>query len=149
MKQEEDWRTTFTNTYETVKKTTEMHPGQLRAILDFLVTPTTTWLFEGYPYTTGIQKALKISNKNLSTGYTSYASLSTNLFTNSFDHISTNGKAPLHSHINLQHPTIPLFAVTKGYRSAKRQLSNYFTVVIQPLSTRLIKPNFRVDSSLA
>ena len=77
------------------------------------------------------------------------ASLSTNLFTNSCDHIFTKGKAPLHSHINRQHPTIPQFALTKGYRSAKRQLSNYFTVVIQPLSTRFIKPNFRVDSSVA
>ena len=28
------------------------------------------------------------------------ASHSTNLFTNSCDHISTNGKAPLHSHTN-------------------------------------------------
>ena len=39
-----------------------------------------------------------------------------------------------------QHPTIPLFALTKGQRS-KRQLSKYFTVVFQPLSTRFIKPN--------
>ena len=54
---------------------------------------------------------------------------------------STNGIAPLHSHTNLQHPTIPLFALTKGYRS-KRQLSKSFTVVIQPLLTRLIKPKF-------
>ena len=32
------------------------------------------------------------------------ASHSTNLFTNSCDHISTNGKAPLHSHINQNNP---------------------------------------------
>ena len=38
---------------------------------------------------------------------------STNSSTNSYDHISTNGKAPPHSYINLQHPTIPLFALTK------------------------------------
>lgn len=68
------------------------------------------------------------------------ASHYTNLFTNSCDHISTNGKAPLHSHINLQHPTIPLFTLTKG-KHLKRQLSKSFTVVIQPLSTHLIKPN--------
>ena len=37
-----------------------------------------------------------------------------NLFTNSCDHISTNGKVPLHSHIKLQHPAIPLFALTKA-----------------------------------
>ena len=36
------------------------------------------------------------------------ASHSTNLFTNVSHHISTNGIAPLHSHINQQHPTIPL-----------------------------------------
>ena len=30
---------------------------------------------------------------------------STNLFTNSWDPISTNTKAPPHCHINLQHPT--------------------------------------------
>ena len=56
-------------------------------------------------------------------------------------HISPYGKAPPHSHINLQHPTIPLFAFTKSLRP-KRQLSNSFTVKIQPLSTRLIKPIF-------
>ena len=48
---------------------------------------------------------------------------------------------PLHSHINLQHPKIPLFPLTKGWRS-KCQLSKPFTVAIRPLSTRLIKPNF-------
>ena len=32
------------------------------------------------------------------------ASHSTNLFTNSCDHIFTNGKAPLHSHINHNNP---------------------------------------------
>ena len=36
------------------------------------------------------------------------------LVTNSCDHISTNGKAPLHSHINIQQHTIALFALTKG-----------------------------------
>jgi len=41
-----------------------------------------------------------------------------------------------------QHPTIPLFALTKGWRS-KRQLSKPFMLVtLKPLSTRLIKPNF-------
>ena len=43
-----------------------------------------------------------------------------------------------------QQPTIPLFALTRGKRS-KRQLSKSFTVVIQHLSTRLIKPNFCLD----
>ena len=42
------------------------------------------------------------------------ASHSTNLFTNSWQQISTNGKGPPHSHINLQHPTNPPFALTKG-----------------------------------
>ena len=42
-----------------------------------------------------------------------------------------------------QQPTIPLFALTKGSRS-KRQLSKSFTVVIQPSSTRLIKPKISV-----
>ena len=72
-------------------------------------------------YTTGTQKAVKISNKNssfnsvhsLHTGLVS-ASHSTNLFTNSCQHISTNGKSPSHSDINQQHPTIPLFVLTKG-----------------------------------
>ena len=39
---------------------------------------------------------------------------SINLFTNSCNHTSTNGKAPLHSLIKPQQPTIPLFALTKG-----------------------------------
>ena len=47
----------------------------------------------------------------------------------------------LHSNVNPQRPTIPLFALTKGQRS-KRQLSKSLTAVFQPLSTRLIKPNF-------
>ena len=42
------------------------------------------------------------------------ASHSTNLFTSSCDHTSTNGKAPLHFYMNLQHPTIPLLALTRG-----------------------------------
>ena len=41
------------------------------------------------------------------------ASHYTNLFTNSCDHIFSNGKAPLHSY-KPQQPTIPLFALTKG-----------------------------------
>ena len=41
------------------------------------------------------------------------ASHPANLFTNSREDIYTNGKAPLHSHINLQHPTIPLFPLTR------------------------------------
>ena len=83
------------------KKTTQMRPNQFCAILIFLITPTTAWLFA---HSTGTQKAAKISNKNSS--FNSVHSLhtelmnashSTNLFTNSCDHISTNGKAPLHS----------------------------------------------------
>ena len=102
------------------KKMTQMRPNQLRAILTFLITPT-TWQFAAYPNTTQTQKAVKISNKNSSFNWVhsihkelTNASLSTNLFTNSCHHISTNGKAPLHSHINQQHPTIPLFALMKG-----------------------------------
>jgi len=49
------------------------------------------------------------------------------------------------STINLQHHTIPPFAPTKGQRS-KRQPSKSLTVVIQPLSTRLIKLHFCVCS---
>ena len=64
-------------------------------------------LLHCYPYTRGTQKAAKISNKNSFFNWVHSlhtelmnASHSTNLFTNSCDHISTNGKAPLHSHIN-------------------------------------------------
>ena len=81
----------------------------IRAILIFLITLTTTWLFASYLYTTRTQKAETISEKNLSFNWvhslhkgSMNASHSTDLFTNSCDHISTNGKAPLHSHINLQ-----------------------------------------------
>ena len=90
-----------------------------------LITVVKIELYAGYPYTTGTQKAAKTSNKNslfnwvhsLHTGSAATnASHPTNLFTNARDHISTIDKAPLHSHINLQHPTIriPLFALTKG-----------------------------------
>ena len=57
------------------------------------------------------QKAAKISNKNLFFNWVHFlhtgsmnASHSTNLFTNSCDHIFTNGKAALHSHINDNNP---------------------------------------------
>ena len=110
-KQGGDWRTASANTYETQNKTTQMRTNQSRAILIFPIPPTTTWLFAGYPYTTGTQKAAKISNKNsffswvhsLHTESTN-ASHSTNLFTISCNHISTNGKALLHSHINHNNP---------------------------------------------
>ena len=88
------------------KKTSQMRPNQLCAILIFLITPT-TWLFTGYLYTTGTQKAAKIPHKNLFFNWVHglhtelmNASHATNLFADSCDHISTNGKAPLHSHIN-------------------------------------------------
>ena len=96
---------------ETQNKTTQMRPNQSRAVLIFPITPTTTWLFAGYPYTTGTQKAAKFSNKNsifnwehcLHTALMN-ASHSTNLFTNSCNRVSTNGNALLHSHINHNNP---------------------------------------------
>ena len=84
-----------------------MRPNQLRAILIFLIPSTTTWLFAGYPYTTGTQKAAKISNKNSPFNWVQSlqtklmnASHSTNVFINSCGHISSNGKAPLHSQLH-------------------------------------------------
>ena len=75
-------------------------------ILIFLITPTTTWLFAGYPYTTERRKATKFWNKNSFFNWVHSphmelmnTSHSTNLFANSCDHNSTNGKASLHSHI--------------------------------------------------
>ena len=60
---------------------------------------------------TGTQKAAKISNKNSFFNWVHSlhtelmnASHSTNLFTNTCDHISTNGKALLHCHINHNNP---------------------------------------------
>ena len=41
-----------------------MRPNQLRAILVFLITPTTTPQLTGYASTTETQKAAKYSNKN-------------------------------------------------------------------------------------
>ena len=49
-----------------------------------------------------------------------HASHSTNLFTNSCDYISTNGKAPLHSHIN--HNT-PQFLYSLWRRANARNVS--------------------------
>ena len=97
--------------HETQNKTTQMRPNQSRTISIYLTTPTATWLFAGYPYTTGTQKAVKISTKNKFFNWVHSrhqelmnASHSTNLFTNSCDQIFTNGKAPLHSHINHNNP---------------------------------------------
>ena len=41
-----------------VEKTTEKRPNQSRAILIFPITPTTTWLFAGYPYTSETKKMI-------------------------------------------------------------------------------------------
>ena len=126
MKQGEDWWTA------------------LHTILIFLITPTTTWLIAGYPNTTETQKVTRILNKNSSSNWIHSIHMGSmnnshcnNLFTNSCHHISTNGKAPTHSQINLQHPTILPFALTKGYTS-KRQLSKSGGYS----STHLIRPNF-------
>ena len=88
----------------------KMPQNQLHAISIFLITPTTTWLFAVYPYTTETQKAVKISKKNLFFNWahpihteSMNASHSINLFTNSRYPISTNSKAPP-PHINLQQP---------------------------------------------
>ena len=40
-----------------------MRPNQLRVILIFLITPTTTWLIARYPYTTETQRVARILNK--------------------------------------------------------------------------------------
>ena len=76
-------------------------PNQLRAVLIVLITPTTTWQFACYPYTTGTQKAAKISDKNSSFNWvhsiltgSMNTTRFTNLFTNSCHLISTNGNAP-------------------------------------------------------
>ena len=84
------------------------------------VTNTCRKVYQGLSLHHGNTESLKILEQksfnwihSLHTGLMN-ASHFTNLFTNSCDHISTNGKALLHSHINLQHPTIPLFALTEG-----------------------------------
>ena len=73
------------------------------------------------------------------------ASYSTNLFTNSCDHIFTHGKAPPHSHINHNKPQF-LYSLWRR-ANAPNPNPKPFTVAIQPLSTRLIKPNFFFDLS--
>ena len=124
----------------TPTRCTKKGPNQLRAILIFLIFPTKTWLVVGYPNTTETQKVARILNKNSSSNRihsihtgSMNDSHSTNLFKNSCHHISTDGKAPPHFHINLQHPTILPFAVTKDFLNL---------VVIQPSSTHLIRSNF-------
>ena len=130
---------------DTEKNNTDACKPVTCPILIFLITPTLTIC----RLSLTPQIAAKISNKNYSSfnwvhsihmGWMS-ASLSTNLFANLYHDISTNGKAPPHSHVNLQHPSIPLFTQTKG-KGSKCQLSKLFTVVIQPLSIHLIKPYF-------
>ena len=89
-----------TPTRRRTKQHRSMWPNQSRPISISLIIPTTAWLLILllYPYTTGTQKAAKISNKNLFFNWVHSlhmelmnASHSTNLFTNSCDHISTNG----------------------------------------------------------
>ena len=81
----------------------------------------------GSPHTTGTQNTAKISNKNSFLNWVHSlhtelmnASHSTNLFTNSCDHISTNGKGPLHSHI--MHNT-PQFLYSLSRRANARKVS--------------------------
>ena len=52
----------LTRTVQGEEKTTQIHQSQVCGILVFLITPTTTWQFAAYPYTTGTQKAVKILN---------------------------------------------------------------------------------------
>ena len=104
--------------------------NQSRTILIFPITPTTTWLFAGYPYTTETQKAAKVSTKNSFFNWVHSLhtelmnpSHSTNLFTNSCNHISTDCKALLHSHIN--HNT-PQFLYSLWRRANARNVSFNF-----------------------
>ena len=101
----------------------KMRPNQLRAILIFLITPT-RWQFAGYPFTTGTQKAAKLSNKNSSFNWvhsilteSMNASHSTNFF---HKFMPPYFQATPHCHVNLQHPTIPLFALTNPSLCKKR-----------------------------
>ena len=84
-------------------KTAQMRPNQLRSILIFLMTPTTT-NFAGYPYSTGERR------KNLE--QKCIFKLGT-LFTHGINE-RLSSHLLIHSHINLEHPTIPLFALRKG-----------------------------------
>ena len=112
-----------------------MRPNQSRAILIFVTTPSTTWLFAGYAYTTEAQKATKVSNKNsffnwLPSLYRELmnASYFTNLFTNSCDHICTNGKAPLHPHINHNTPQI-LYSLWRRANARNVSFLNLYKLV--------------------
>ena len=87
------------------KKTTQMRPNQLRAILIVINHSHDNMTISRLSLYHGKKNSSFNWVHSLHTGSMN-ASHSTNLFTNSCDHISTNGKAPLHSHINLQHPTI-------------------------------------------
>ena len=85
-----------------------MGPNQSRAILIFPITPTITWPFAGYPYTTGTQKAAKVSNNNSFFNWVHSlhtelmnASHSTNSFSNSCDH--TPWLTPVHFLPNILH----------------------------------------------
>ena len=97
-----------------------MRQNQLRAILIFLLTPTTTWQFAAYPYTTGTRRAAKISEKihfQLGTPYLHRINeclTAISLFANSCHHITTNGLALPHPHKNQQQPTISLFHSDEG-----------------------------------
>ena len=102
------------------KKTTQMRQKQSRAILIFLVIPTSTWQFALFtPWKHGKPQIFK---KNIIFQLGIHAihreSMNVppciNLFTNSRRHLSTNGKARTHTHKNQQQPIIPLFALTKA-----------------------------------
>ena len=89
-------------------KKQQMRSNQWRAILIFLITPTmhnmTIWRLSLHHGNTESRKNLEekfiFQLGTLSLHELMNASHSTNLFTNSCDHFSTNGKAPLHSYIN-------------------------------------------------
>ena len=85
-----------------------MDPNKFRVILIFLITPTTTWQFAGFPYTTETQKAAKISNKSAYFNWVHYiltkSMNATHLFKNSCHYVSTNGYAPPHCQITYNTP---------------------------------------------
>ena len=121
----EDWRTASANTYETTKNNTDASKPVARhfALPNHSHHNMNICGLSLYHGNTESRKSLKNSFFNLVHSlYTELvnASHSTNLFTNSCNHISTNGKAPLHSHIN--HNT-PQFLYSLWRRANARNVS--------------------------
>ena len=132
-----------------------MRQNQLRAISILLIAPTTAWQFAAFPYTTGTQKAVKVSNIIINSSFhwvhsSHTESTKASHFPLIYSQIHVTIFPPmaklLHTLIikTQQHPQFLYSLCGRRVNARNVSFSKYFRVEIRPLSTCLIKPKIFV-----